>query len=227
MTTATKSYKFFDLPTVTLDFERPDPALVKRAAAFGTATLHEAGGKIGALSPAIKPMHPSFTIAGPAFTVHSPPGDNLWMHRAIAIAKPGDILVVFTEGVYEHGYWGEIMSTAGNAAKLGGLVIDGCVRDGALLGEVGFPVFARGLCIRGTGKDFAARGWINHPLLLGDVTVEAGDLIVGDADGVVAIPRTKIETVVQKSREREDKEAETMRQLKAGQKSIDLYGWDK
>jgi len=225
--TTTKSYKFFDLPTVTLDFERPDPALVKRAAAFGTATLHEAGGKIGALPPAIKPMHPSFAIAGPAFTVHSPPGDNLWLHRAIAIAKPGDILVVFTEGVYEHGYWGEIMSTAGNAAKLGGLVIDACVRDGALLGKVGFPVFARGLCIRGTGKDFAARGWINHPLLLGDVTVEAGDLIVGDTDGVVAIPRAKIETVVQKSREREDKEAETMRQLTAGQKSIDLYGWDK
>ena len=225
--TTTKSYKFFDLPTVTLDFERPDPALVKRAAAFGTATLHEAGGKIGALPPAIKPMHPSFAIAGPAFTVHSPPGDNLWLHRAIAIAKPGDILVVFTEGVYEHGYWGEIMSTAGNAAKLGGLVIDACVRDGALLGTVGFPVFARGLCIRGTGQDFAARGWINHPLLLGDVTVEAGDLIVGDTDGVVAIPRAKIETIVQKSREREDKEAETMRQLTAGQKSIDLYGWDK
>jgi 4-hydroxy-4-methyl-2-oxoglutarate aldolase len=227
MMTTTKTYKFFDLPTVTLDFERPDPALVKRAAAFGTATLHEAGGKIGALPPAIKPMDPKFTIAGPAFTVHSPPGDNLWLHRAIAIAKPGDILVVYTEGVYEHGYWGEIMSTAGNAAKLGGLVIDACVRDGALLGKVGFPVFARGLCIRGTGKDFAARGWINHPLLLGDVTVEAGDLIVGDTDGVVAIPRAKVETVVQKSREREDKEAETMRQLTAGQKSIDLYGWDK
>jgi 4-hydroxy-4-methyl-2-oxoglutarate aldolase len=223
----TKTYKFFDLPTVTLDFERPDPALVKRAGAFGTATLHEAGGKIGALPPAIKPMDPSFSIAGPAFTVHSPPSDNLWLHRAIAIAKPGDILVVYTESVYEHGYWGEIMSTAGNAAKLGGLVIDACVRDGALLGKVGFPVFARGLCIRGTGKDFGARGWINHPLLLGDVTVEAGDLIVGDTDGVVAIPRAKIETVVQKSREREDKEAETMRQLTAGQKSIDLYGWDK
>ncbi len=225
--TTTKSYKFFDLPTVTRDFERPDPALVKRAAAFGTATLHEAAGKIGALTSAIKPMHPSFSIAGPAFTVHSPPGDNLWLHRALAIAKPGDVLVVFTEGVYEHGYWGEIMSTAGKAAKLGGLVIDACVRDGALLGGVGFPVFARGLCIRGTGKDFGARGWINHPLLLGDVTVEAGDLIVGDTDGVVAIPRAKIEAVVQKSREREDKETETMRQLTAGQKSIDLYGWDK
>ena len=225
--TTTKSYKFLDLPTVKLDFERTDPALVKRAAAFGTATIHEAAGKIGALPSVIKPMDPSFSISGPAFTVHSPPGDNLWLHRAIAVAKPGDVLVVFTENVYEHGYWGEIMSTAGNAAKLGGLVIDACVRDGALLGKVGFPVFARGLCIRGTGKDFAARGWLNAPLLLGDVTVEAGDLIVGDADGVVAIPRAKVETVLQKSREREEKEVETMRQLVAGQSSIDLYGWDK
>jgi 4-hydroxy-4-methyl-2-oxoglutarate aldolase len=225
--TTTKTYKFFDLPTVRLDFVRPDPALVKRAAAFGTATLHEAAGKIGALTSAIKPMDPSFAIAGPAFTVHSPPGDNLWLHRAIAIANPGDVLVVFTENVYEHGYWGEIMSTAANAAKLGGLVIDACVRDGALLGKGGFPVFARGLCIRGTGKDFAARGWLNHPLLVGDITVEPGDLIVGDTDGVVAIPRGRVEEVVQKSREREDKEAETMRQLTAGAKSIDLYGWDK
>jgi 4-hydroxy-4-methyl-2-oxoglutarate aldolase len=227
MTTTAKSYKFFDLPTVKLDIERPAPELVKRAKTFGTATLHEAGGKIGALPPAIKPMDPSFVISGPAFTVHSPPGDNLWLHRAIAVAKPGDILVVYTEGVYEHGYWGEIMSTAGNAAKLGGLVIDACVRDGALLGKVGFPVFARGLCMRGTGKDFAARGWLNAPLLLGDVTVEPGDLIVGDTDGVVAIPRAKVETVLQKSREREEKEAETMRQLVAGNSSIDLYGWDK
>jgi len=225
--TTTKAYKFFDLPTVTLDIQRPEAALVRRAAAFGTATLHEAGGKIGALPPAIKPMDPSFTISGPAFTVHSPPGDNLWLHRAIAIAKPGDVLVVFTEGVYEHGYWGEIMSTAAKAAQLGGLIIDGCVRDGAVLGKVGFPVFARGLCIRGTGKDFAARGWINAPLLLGDITVEAGDLIVGDTDGVCAIPRARVEEVLRKSQEREDKEAETMRQLRAGEKSIDLYGWDK
>ena len=134
---------------------------------------------------------------------------------------------MFTEGGYEYGYWGEVMSTAARAAKLAGLVVDGCVRDGAILGQVGFPVFARGLCIRGTGKDFEARGWINHPLLLGDVTIEAGDLIVGDTDGVVAIPRANIETVVERSRQREEKEAETMRRLSAGEKSIDLYGWDR
>jgi 4-hydroxy-4-methyl-2-oxoglutarate aldolase len=223
----TKTYRFFDLPTVTVDFERTAPALVERAAAFGSATLHEAAGKIGVLPPQIKPVVPSFTISGPAVTVHSPPGDNLWLHRAIASAEPGDVLVVYVDGAYEHGYWGEIMSTAARARKLGGLVIDGCVRDGAILGRVGFPVFARGLCIRGTGKDFAARGWLNHPLLLGDVTVNAGDLIVGDTDGVVAIPRERVAEVLEKSTAREAKEADVMRKLEAGETSIDLYGWDR
>ncbi len=227
MTTTNKTYRFFDLPTVTVDFERPDPALVARAASFGSATLHEAAGKIGVLPPQIKPVVPSFTISGPAVTVHSPPGDNLWLHRAIAASQPGDVLVVYVDGVYEHGYWGEIMSTAAKARHLGGLVIDGCVRDGAILGRVGFPVFARGLCIRGTGKDFSARGWLNHPLLLGDVTVNAGDLIVGDTDGVVAIPRERVAEVLDKSRAREDKEADVMRKLEAGETSIDLYGWDR
>ncbi len=223
----TKTFRFFDLPTVRLDIERTDPALVERAAAFGTATLHEAGGKIGALPAAIKPVSPEFGLSGSAVTVHSPPGDNLWLHRALVVAQPGDVLVVYVDGVYDHGYWGEIMSTAAKARRLGGLVIDGCVRDGAILGKVGFPVFARGLCIRGTGKDFAARGWINHPLLVGDVTVEPGDLIVGDTDGVVAIPRARVGEVLDKSKAREEKEAETMRQLVAGTTSIELYGWDK
>ena len=223
----TKTYRFYELATVTVDVQRPDPAAVERAKSFGTATLHEAGGKIGALPAAIKPVVPSFTLSGPAVTVHSPPGDNLWLHRAIVAAEPGDVLVVYVEGVYEHGYWGEIMSTAARARKLGGLVIDGCVRDGAILGRVGFPVFARGLCIRGTGKDFSARGWLNHPLLLGDVTVHAGDLIVGDTDGVVAIPRERVSEVLERSQAREDKEAETMRRLEAGETSIDLYGWDR
>jgi 4-hydroxy-4-methyl-2-oxoglutarate aldolase len=222
-----QTYKFFDLPTVRVDIERPDAAESARAGAFGTATLHEAGGKIGALPSAIKPAVAGFTLFGPAITVQAPPGDNLWIHRAMVVAKPGDVLVVSVDGAYEHGYWGEVMSTAAKAQRLGGLVIDGCVRDGAILGSVGFPVFSRGLCIRGTAKDFGARGWINHPLLIGDVTIEAGDLIVGDTDGVVVLPRAQIATIADKSRQREDKEADVMQKLRDGANSIDLYGWDK
>jgi len=128
-------------------------------------------------------------------------------------------------GAYDYGYWGEIMATAAQARQLGGLVIDGCVRDGVLLAEMGFPVFARGLCIRGTGKDFGARGWINHPLLFDDVPVHAGDLIVGDADGVVAIPRARATEVIAASREREAKEAVAMQRIAAGERTLELYNF--
>lgn len=214
-------------PTEILDFERVAPELVAKAAKFGTATLHEAAGKIGALPSAIKPMGAGFRLCGPAFTVHGPGTDNLWLHRAIAAAKPGDVLVAYVSGVYEAGYWGEIMSTGALSAKLGGLVIDGCVRDGDLLPGLGFPVFARGLCIRGTGKDFGATGWLNAPVMMGDIVVKPGDLVAGDIDGVVAIPRAQVAQVIDASRAREEKEADIMKQLRHGANTLDLYGWNR
>ncbi|GAA0508165.1 4-carboxy-4-hydroxy-2-oxoadipate aldolase/oxaloacetate decarboxylase [Pigmentiphaga sp. GD03639] len=220
-------FPFMSLPTVTVDIERPSPAQLEQAAALPSSTLHEAAGKIGALPSAIKPVHPSFRICGAAVTVQSPPADNLWLHRAIVAAQPGDVLVVHVGGHYEAGYWGEVMSQAARARGLAGLVIDGCVRDGAILERFGFPVFARGLCIRGTGKDFDARGWINAPTLFGDVTVQPGDLIVGDTDGVVAIPRARIDEVLAKARQREEDEARIIERLAAGENSLDIYNWNR
>ncbi|NML44729.1 4-carboxy-4-hydroxy-2-oxoadipate aldolase/oxaloacetate decarboxylase [Ramlibacter sp. G-1-2-2] len=205
--------------------QRVAASLVHEAAKLPTATLHEAAGKIGALPSVLKPMAPGFRFAGPALTVHAPPGDNLWLHRALDIAQPGDVLVAFCSGAYEHGYWGEIMSTMAQARKMAGLVIDGCVRDGVLLAAIGFPVFARGLCIRGTGKDFGATGWINHPVLMGDVVVQAGDLVVGDGDGVVAIPAGRAEQVLAASHAREAQEAAILERLRAGASTLDVYGW--
>jgi 4-hydroxy-4-methyl-2-oxoglutarate aldolase len=140
-------------------------------------------------------------------------------------AQPGDVLVVSVSGAYNHGYWGEIMSTAARQRRLAGLVIDGCVRDGVLLETIGFPVFARGLCIRGTGKDFNARGWINAPTLFDDVTVMPGDLIVGDGDGVVCIPSERAAEVVTSSRTREQAEARAVDRLNAGETTLDIFGW--
>jgi 4-hydroxy-4-methyl-2-oxoglutarate aldolase len=157
--------------------------------------------------------------------VHSPGGDNLWLHRAIYAAQPGDVLVVHTNGHYGHGYWGEIMSTAAKMRGLAGLVIDGCVRDGELLARIGFPVFARGLCVRGTGKDLGARGWINAATLFEDVVVSPGDLIVGDGDGVVCIARDRVERVLQVAREREQQEADILKRLENGATTLDIYGW--
>ena len=210
-------------PTIRAEIERVDAATVAAAVGLPASTLHEAGGRIGVLPAAIKPVAPGFRICGPAVTVGSPGGDNLWLHRAIYVAQPGDVLVVHVNGAHNFGYWGEIMSTAARACRLGGLVIDGCVRDGAVLADVGFPVFARGLCIRGTGKDFGARGWINHPLLFDDLVVNAGDLIVGDPDGVVALPRERAAGVVQAAVAREAKEAAVMRRLDAGERTLEIY----
>jgi 4-hydroxy-4-methyl-2-oxoglutarate aldolase len=207
-----------EVPSLTAD-------LLARARKLPTATLHEAGGKIGALPSALKPVAPGMACAGPALTVHSPPGDNLWLHRALDIARPGDVLVVYCSGAHEHGYWGEIMATMALARGLAGLVIDGGVRDGALLAQLGFPVFARGLAIRGTGKDFGATGWINHPILLGDVTVHAGDLVVGDGDGVVAVPHARAAEVVERSVRREADEATILQRLRDGASTLDVYGW--
>lgn len=211
--------------TTRSEIERVSPDLIERARVLSSATLHEAAGKIGALPHEIHAMAPSFRICGPAVTVQSPGGDNLWLHRAIYVAQPGDVLVVHTSGRHAHGYWGEIMSTAAMSRKLGGLVIDGCVRDVELLPRVGLPVFARGSCIRGTGKDFGARGWINSPTLFGDVIVHPGDLIFGDADGVVCLPRARVPSVLDAAARREEQEAEILRRLQAGESTLEVYGW--
>ena len=215
-------------PTLTtrVDIQRLGPELVAAAARLPTATLHEAAGKIGALPSAIKPVAPGFRFAGSALTVHSPGGDNLWLHRALDVAQAGDVMVVFAGGAHEHGYWGEIMTTMAKVRGLAGMVIDACVRDGVLLGEIGFPVFARGLCIQGTGKDFGAMGWINHPITMGNVVVDAGDLMVGDSDGVVAIPRARAAEVIAAAEKREAEEAAILRRLEAGEGTMTVYGWN-
>ena len=207
--------------TTRTDFLRGDASV---AAGLPSATLHEAAGRIGALPSAIKPVDPAMRVCAPAITVQSPGGDNLWIHRAIYQAAPGDVLVVDVSGVFEFGYWGEIMSTAAQVRGLGGLVINGGVRDGDLLTQIGFPVFSRPLCIRGTGKDFGARGFIGHPVMIGEVIVQPGDLIVGDGDGVVAIPREQTTSVAEAGRLREMKEAGVLERLRAGESTLDIFG---
>lgn len=137
----------------------------------------------------------------------------------------GDVLVVHVGGAYDFGYWGEIMSCAAMVRGLGGLVIDGCVRDGAILSDFGLPVFSRGLCIRGTGKDYGARGWINFPTLFDDLIVNPGDLVVGDTDGVVVIPYAKAEEVVSAAQKREDKESEILERIRQGATTLDVYNF--
>jgi 4-hydroxy-4-methyl-2-oxoglutarate aldolase len=194
-------------------------------ASASSATLHEAAGRRGALPSVIGPAFAGARLAGPAFPVASPPGDNLWIHRAVYAAEPGDVLAVDVGGGTEFGYWGEILSTAALARGLAGLVISGGVRDRDALADLGLPVFATGLCIRGTGKDFDAAGSLGERVRIGEVFIERGDLVVGDADGVVVIPRADAEAVLKAGAERDAKEAALMRRIRAGERTLDLYGW--
>jgi 4-hydroxy-4-methyl-2-oxoglutarate aldolase len=194
------------------------------ALAYGSATLHEAAGRIGALAARFKPAFAGARFAGPALPVLTPVGDNLWLHHAIYQAAPGDVLVVATTAPDEYGYWGEIMSEAAQARGLGGLVIAGGVRDTVELASVGFPVFSTTVNIRGTMKDPERFGSIGAPITLGDVTVQCGDLVVGDADGVVVIPADRIAGVLAAAAQRVAKEAAIIEQLRAGKTTVELYG---
>lgn len=208
------------------DFPRPTAAQLAAAASISASTIHEAAGKIGALPSAIKPLNPAVEVRGPAFTVRGAPNDNLWLHYALDQAQPGDVLVADMGGYYEAGYWGEVMTVSAQARGLGGLVINGCVRDGREMIEAGFPVFARGTCMRGTEKDQNFKGALGEALPMGDVLVQSGDLVIGDGDGVVVIPRGQIDEAIEASIARDAREAEMMDVLRTGKTSVEIYGWE-
>ena len=201
------------------------PEQLAEATRLGAATLHEAAGRIGALPSAIKPVAPDMRLAGPAFTVHIPAGDNLWIHRALYAAAPGDILVVSTSGGIEWGYWGDILGTAAIAQKVGGLVIDGGVRDSDALVTMGFPVFSNGVCINGTIKGFDATAWLRQPIRIGNVVVQQGDLVVGDRDGVVVLPADTLAETLDAGRRRDLDEADKIARIRAGERTIDIYAF--
>jgi 4-hydroxy-4-methyl-2-oxoglutarate aldolase len=188
------------------------------------ATVHEAQGRRGALPSTIKPIGDRVRVCGPAFTVDCSPGDNLWIHRAVYAAEPGDVLVIDTRGAHEFGYWGEILSEAALARQLGGLVINGGVRDVERLAEVGFPVFAANVCMQGTVKDPQAGGRLGVELVLGSAVVSPGDIVLGDADGVVVVPARASVSTMQAASERIEKERGVIARLRAGERTLEIYG---
>ena len=171
------------------DFERADVATVQAAAAFASSILADVAGRRGALDGRIAPLSPSMRLAGPAFTVEVRAGDNLMIHAAMAMARPGDVLVIDGKGDTRCALMGSIMINACNQLGLAGVVIDAAVRDTEELRELGFPVFAVGANPNGPTKFVPGR--INWPISCGGIAIQPGDLIVGDADGVVAIEREK------------------------------------
>lgn len=199
--------------------------LVKELSQFSTATLHEALGQIGNLPYQIKPLSKNMKVCGRAYTVKAKAFMNINLHRAYAYAQAGDVIVADCSGGYEAGYWGDLLTLGAMKQGIAGLVIDACVRDADEIEALGFPVFCRGLCIKGTGKD--PEGSFNEPIKIGEVTINAGDYIVGDRDGVIVIPKDRVEEAIEKAKAREQKEAHTRAELNKGLTSLQIYGWDK
>ena len=204
------------------NFPRPDGQLLDAYRGQATATVFEVNGKKGAMAFAIKPLYPGMKVCGPALPVFAPPGDNLMLHYAITVARPGDVLVVDAMGFTEMAAWGDIMTTAAQARGIAGLVIDGCVRDAEAIRGMAFPVFARGANMRGPAKGLP--GKVAEPIFCGGVPVAPGDLVLGDDDGVVVVARAEAKDVLARARKREADEDEKRRQLKAGKTTVELLG---
>lgn len=200
---------------------RPSEALLDQFADYcESALLHEALGKQGALTGAFRPAWPGARLLGSALTVQGVPQDNLMLHIAISVARPRDVLVAAVNEFTEGGLWGEIATVAAQQRGVAGLLTDGAVRDTEAIARLGFPVFSRGISIKGTTK--RQKGTINHPIPIGGVMVCPGDIIVGDADGVVVVPLARAERTLEAARQIRQRESEILREIKAGKLTLDL-----
>ena len=187
-----------------------------------SATLLEASGISIDVDPEIRSLWHGARLVGKAFTVQGSAGDNLALHRGVAAAPEGSVIVADVSGA-AFGHWGEVLAVAAQSRGLTGLLIDGGVRDAVEQEELGFPVFSRNNAIRGTRKDFA--GVLGHPVTIGGITVHTGDVIVGDVDGVVVLPAAKVEQILDAADARVAKEQDYMRRLRAGETSLEIYNF--
>ncbi|WP_027929124.1 4-carboxy-4-hydroxy-2-oxoadipate aldolase/oxaloacetate decarboxylase [Amycolatopsis thermoflava] len=205
---------------VNTKFDRPDPALVEQLARFSSATIHEAQGRLGALSSALKPVDPAMSLCGPAFTVRCAPRDNLMLQVAIAHAQPGDVVVVSAGEYAEAGSFGDVLANACQAKGLAGLVTDTGVRDTAELRKLGFPVFSYSVSIKGTVKETV--GPLAEPIQIGGELVRPGDVIRGDADGLVVVRREDLAYAIEQARKREEAEAAYIAAYRSGRSVIEV-----
>ncbi|RSZ42738.1 MULTISPECIES: RraA family protein [unclassified Variovorax] len=202
------------LPDIVRNFERVPAHIVAQAAEFQPAILADVAGRRGALDGRIKALRPRMKLAGTAITVEVRPGDNLMIHAAIAMAKPGDVLVIDGKGDQTSALMGTIMMTACRQVGIAGVVIDGACRDSNEIDEMDFPVFCVGTNPNGPTKNIGGR--IGHPVSIGGVTVHAGDFVVGDGDGVVVVERGKIESLLPLAAKKVEDEAARIASIKGG-----------
>lgn len=180
-----------------LKVNRPNRSLVESFAGIPVANIADEMNRFFCMDARIKPFNKN-PLLGVAFTIKSRPGDNLMLHKALELAQPGDVIVVDAQGEMTNSITGEIMMTQAEVNGLAGVVIDGAIRDVEAIGELTMPVYAAGVQPRGPYKD--GPGEINVPVCCGGVTVNPGDIIIGDADGVVVISPSNAEEILNKAK---------------------------